>query len=152
MKLILAADHGGKAAKDEIAIWLHSQGYDIFDAGAHILDPADDFPDFVAAALTRWRQDQTARLILWCKSGAGVCIAANRLPGIYCNLALSPDQVAAATADDQLNALALAANYMDISVQKSCIDVFLHTKKNEAARFTRRLAKVDNLCKSSRPF
>ena len=49
MTLIVAvgADHGGFSLKVELVPWLQSQGYQVLDQGAHSLDLADDYSDFV---------------------------------------------------------------------------------------------------------
>ncbi len=146
MQIILAADHGGFKNKQLINDWLITQGYDTVDAGAFMFDAKDDFPDFVATAITLAQAEtkEKSKIILWCKSGAGVNIAANRFPGIYCGFGYSAEQVAAATRDDHLNALALASEYISIEEQKKMIEAFLETAASEAARFTRRLKKLED--------
>ena len=46
MRVVIGADHGGYALKDELKAFLESLGHEMIDVGAHTLDPADDFPDF----------------------------------------------------------------------------------------------------------
>jgi len=156
MKVIVAADHGGLTIKDKVAVWLGKTGYEVLDVGATKFDPDDDFPDVVRAAVKTWKQNPEAKMILWCRSGAGVAIAANRYPGVYCGLGISDQQVAAATRDDHLNALALAADFTSPAMQKLMIKTFLHVSASQEARFARRLAKIDQYareeteqCKSS---
>ena len=43
----LAADHGGFLLKAELARALRAYGCDVVDFGAHQMEPADDYPDFV---------------------------------------------------------------------------------------------------------
>ena len=144
MQIILAADHGGFKNKALINDWLAELGYDTVDAGAFMLDPKDDFPDFVATAVTLMQSNtEETKMILWCKSGAGVNIAANRFTHIYCTLGLNAAQVAAATRDDHLNALALASDYTSLTAQKEMIETFLVTPPSGAARFQRRLEKIE---------
>lgn len=145
MQIILAADHGGFKNKEIINDWLIEQGFETVDAGAFMFDNKDDFPDFVSTAITLAQadEDQDSKIILWCRSGAGVNIAANRFPQIYCGFGLCPEQVAAATRDDHLNALAFASDYVPIEEQKAMIEVFLHTNYSQAARFARRLNKIE---------
>ena len=47
MRIGIAADHGGFALKNAIASKLRSSGHEVVDFGAHALDLADDYPDFV---------------------------------------------------------------------------------------------------------
>ena len=44
MRVVIGADHGGYALKDELKGFVESLGHEVIDAGAHELDPADDFP------------------------------------------------------------------------------------------------------------
>ena len=147
MRIILAADHGCFNCKKQIGEWLKQQGHEVVDVGAHGADPGDDFPDFVRAAVAQFWQEENAKMILWCSSGVGVNIAANRHEGIYCGLALTVEQVRTATADNNLNALAIAAEYTLIDKQKQLIKTFLTTPKAHEERFARRLAKVDRFAR-----
>ncbi|NCU32108.1 MAG: RpiB/LacA/LacB family sugar-phosphate isomerase [Candidatus Moranbacteria bacterium] len=145
MQIILAADHGGFKNKEIISEWLSEQGHDVVDAGAFLFDPKDDFPDFVSTAVTLSQaEEEETKMIFWCRSGVGVDIAANRFPEIYCGFGYSVEQVIASTRDDHLNALALASDYVPLEKQKEMIEAFLGTPASEAARFERRLKKLED--------
>ncbi len=47
MRVGLAADHGGFGLKEELVAHLREAGHEAIDFGAHMLDPDDDYPDFV---------------------------------------------------------------------------------------------------------
>ena len=47
MQVGIAADHGGFELKAELMASLQAAGYELVDFGAHRLDPADDYPDYV---------------------------------------------------------------------------------------------------------
>lgn len=146
MQIILAADHGGFKNKEVINEWLTEQGYETVDAGAFLFDPKDDFPDFVSTAVTLMQAEgkEEVKMILWCRSGVGVDIAANRFPEVYCGLGYCVEQVVAATRDDHLNALALASDYVPLEKQKEMIEAFLETAASGGARFARRLKKLED--------
>ena len=143
----MAADHGGYEAKQQLSAWLQEQGYQVLDAGAKTYDADDDYSAWAQAAVKQWQQLPEAKIIAWCKSGTGMNIALNRAPGVYATIGWDPEQLAAAVADDHVNALALPAEYIDVSTQKALIDVFLSTKGATAERFVRRLAAVENIGK-----
>ena len=46
MRIGIASDHGGFALKTEIAAKLGGAGHEVFDFGAPLLNPADDYPDY----------------------------------------------------------------------------------------------------------
>jgi ribose 5-phosphate isomerase B len=43
----IAWGHGGFALKEQMAESLRGAGYEVVDFGAHQLNPADDYPDFI---------------------------------------------------------------------------------------------------------
>ncbi|MFM8983747.1 MAG: RpiB/LacA/LacB family sugar-phosphate isomerase, partial [Spartobacteria bacterium] len=47
MNIGIATDHGGFALKEELVARLRKAGHELLDFGAHSLEPADDYPDFV---------------------------------------------------------------------------------------------------------
>ncbi len=147
MKIILGADHGGFEDKNQLKTWLEERGWTVLDVGAEAYESEDDYPDMVAAGVAAWREvkaaGEEAKMIFWCKSGAGVNIAANRQRGVYCSLGLSEEQLAAASKDDALNALALASEYQSLEEQKGLIEIFVATAGSSEARHWRRLNKVD---------
>lgn len=151
-EIIVAADHGGFEQKKLVSTWLADLGHHVFDAGASELIPSDDFPDYALRAITRWQENPEAKIIAWCRSGVGMSIALNRLAGIYAGFAISHQQVAAATKDDHLNALVFASDYQPSTWQKEIITIFLQEPASMAAKYLRRLQKVDALVKFNDDF
>ena len=47
MRIGIAADHGEFFLKGQLEESLRSSGYEVVDFGAHELNPADDYPDFI---------------------------------------------------------------------------------------------------------
>ena len=77
MRVVIGADHGGYALKDELKAFAESLGHEVVDVGAHELDPADDFPDFTAAVAAAVASGEAARGVMICGSGVGASVAAN---------------------------------------------------------------------------
>lgn len=48
MKISIASDHAGFELKAYLVERLRTQGYDVFDRGAHELVPGDDYPFYIA--------------------------------------------------------------------------------------------------------
>lgn len=145
MKIILGADHGGYNTKEKHQTILQAQGYEILDAGAHHYDDQDDFPDFVSQAVALFRQYPASKIILWCRSGIGVSLSANRHPDIYCGLGFNVQQLIRATSHNHLNALALASDYLSFDLQQELINAFLTQKPANEAKYLRRLQKINHL-------
>lgn len=144
MKIFLATDHRGFHLKEDVKEWLATMGHEIVDMGNHEYDQNDDFPDFVGPAATQVVADQ-ARGIIFCGSGAGAEIAANKIKGARAGLGLVKEQVMAARADDDLNILVIAADFVGKDRAQEMIEAFLQTEFKNEERFVRRLAKIKAL-------
>lgn len=146
MIVYLAADHRGFVLKEELKLWLIDSGVAGEDLGADSPDPADDYPMFarrVAEAVLREQKNgEEARGIVICGSGVGVDIVANRYHGIRCGLGFTKPQVVAARRDDDINVLALAADFIDLTQAKVLIKAFLETTFSQDERYIRRIADM----------
>lgn len=151
MRIFLGADHRGFALKEKLKPWLVSLGHDVMDCGNSVYDKGDDYPDFsfaVAGSVTKERSESVtgslprAMGIVICGSGVGVTIAANKVRGARCSTGISAREVKRGREDDDLNILAISADYMSERQAKGMIDVFLATPFTGDARHTRRLQKI----------
>jgi ribose 5-phosphate isomerase B len=83
-----------------------------------------------------------SRGILICGSGAGMAIVADKFPGVRAVLASSGDQAYDARRDDDVNVLALAANFTGLEDAVKIVQAFLSTPTGTADRYKRRLQKI----------
>src|SRR5215471_8294526 len=80
MKIALGADHAGFELKENIR--QHLAGIaDVQDFGTSALESVD-YPDFARAVAEAVAAHQADRGILFCGTGIGMAIAANKVPGI----------------------------------------------------------------------
>lgn len=143
MHIYIGADHRGFALKEQLKEWLQAAGQEVTDCGNTRHDPDDDYPDFslkVAEHVAAHGQD--ARGIVVCGSGVGVTISANKVKGIRATTAISTAEVQHARSHDDLNVLAISADYTQPEQAKDMIDAFLHTDFSTAPRHQRRLQKI----------
>ena len=143
MKIFIGADHRGFELKNNLFAALQSQGHDVIDCGNTQLDPDDDFVLFAREVAEKVLADEASLGIAICGSGVGVSIAANRIRGIRCGLALSPEQVAHARQNDHTNMLALASQFMTPETISACVNSFLSNTPNESPRYTHRNMMLD---------
>jgi ribose 5-phosphate isomerase B len=149
MTIYLGADHRGFAMKEILKAMLTGDGYDVVDCGAAALDPSDDYPDYAKAVAEAVGKNSGVgdesdgdRGIVVCGSGIGIDIAANKFPGIRCALPAAPDQIYAARHDDNVNVLALAADFTDGETAKKIVKTFLSTPFEKEERYRRRIKKI----------
>lgn len=151
MKVFIGADHRGFAPKEKLKPWLLELGYDVIDCGNAVYDKGDDYPDFsfaVAGSVTKGQSQSVPGSIpklmgiVLCGSGVGVTMAANKVRGARCSTGISAEEVKRGREDDDLNILALSADYISERQAKDMIAAFLTTPFTGDARHVRRLEKI----------
>ena len=80
--IYLGADHRGFGLKGAIKEKLKLHNFDVVDIGAHNLEEGDDYPEIAFSVAQRVSKDEKSFGILFCGSGAGMCITANKAPGV----------------------------------------------------------------------
>jgi ribose 5-phosphate isomerase B len=142
MKLVIAADHAGFSLKEEMRVALEVQGHEVVDLGAFNTEPSD-YPDFAEAVGKALQAGQAERGILICGSGVGVCVAANKMPGIRASMCHDTYSAHQGVEHDEMNVLVLGARIVGSALAKELITAFLHaTFQSQEERFVRRLNKV----------
>jgi ribose 5-phosphate isomerase B len=146
MKIYLGADHNGFHLRNSLINYLKRAGYDVVDEGDGKLDPEDDFPVFAArvAHHVLSSHDHTAKGIVICGSGQGVCMAANRFKGIRAALGYNRKTIRSARNDDDANVLCLPADILTKDEANLLVETFLNTPFANAPRFVRRLKEIDD--------
>ncbi|MCA9308056.1 RpiB/LacA/LacB family sugar-phosphate isomerase [candidate division WWE3 bacterium] len=145
MKIYLAADHGGYNLKESVHKWLVEKGYAVQDMGAHEYNPNDDYPDFIIPAMKLVQQDPKAKGIVICRNGVGVSIAANKFANIRAALTFEPKHVVTAVTDDNVNVIALPADFITKEKAYEILEAWLNTKYSQEERHNRRLQKVSTI-------
>ncbi len=144
MTIFIGADHRGFELKDQIIEYLQAKNIRTEDLGNYEYDPQDDNPVYAQKVAQAVLQNPDEHLgIVICGSGVGVSIAANRYKGIYCGIAINPDQVKSIREHDHINVLSLAADYQTFDEVKKMIDIFIETPKNQQKKYARRLKIID---------
>lgn len=141
----IGADHRGYQFKEKIKTWLTEWSYDYEDLGAFEYNKDDDYPDFAKAVGEKVAANAVSKGVLVCGSGIGVAIAANKIKGIRAGTAASMEQVKASVNDEDLNVLAISADYTSEAVAREIIKMFLETKFSGAERHIRRINKTRDL-------
>jgi ribose 5-phosphate isomerase B len=125
LKLVIASDHAGFALKEEIRAYLAKAGHEVADLGAYSANLPDDYPDYaekVGLALTR---GEAQRGILICGSGVGVCVAANKIPGIRAGICHDTYSAHQGVEHDNMNVLVLGARIIGPAPAFEIVDRFI---------------------------
>jgi len=150
MRIALAADHRGYAAKRRLAQVLRQWGHEVEDFGCHTAARSSDYPDFAVPAAGAVAGGRFDVAILLDGSGIGMCIAANKIAGI--RAALAHDEVTAHIAREQIhcNVLCLGADLLSEAGLTRIVQVFLNTQFGEG-RHARRVEKLKALDRGAPP-
>jgi ribose 5-phosphate isomerase B len=143
VKLVIAADHAGFSLKEEVRAFLAKGGHDIADLGAYTGDLPDDYPDFAEKVGDAIRRGDAPRGILICGSGVGVCVAANKIPGIRAGMCHDTYSAHQGVEHDDMNVVVLGARIIGSELAFEVVNAFIGARfiANEE-RFTRRFNKV----------
>ena len=143
MKIVLAADHGGYLLKEEIKTALTEQGYEIIDLGTYS-EESVDYPYYGKLAGDYVTSGKAERGIVFCGTGIGISIAANKVHGVRCAVAVDDERVRLASAHNHANMLALGGRFTDTAAALRYIDIWLNTPW-EGGRHDKRVAMLDEM-------
>ncbi len=143
LRIALGADHGGIDLKQAVHAHLTKKGYIVSDFGAFSHDSVD-YPDFAETVCHHLIAGESDFGILFCKSGIGMSIAANRFPQIRAALLDNAADAAVTRQHNNSNVLCLASNHVEVSAVANIVEAFL-TTSFERGRHERRVEKLDHL-------
>ncbi len=142
MKIAIASDHAGFPLKEEIRQYVAKLGHEVQDLGAYNAEPSD-YPDFAEKVGKALMAGTAERGILICGSGVGVCVAANKMPGVRAGMCHDTYSAHQGVEHDQMNVLVLGARIIGTSLAEECTLAYLNAKFIATEeRFVRRLNKV----------
>jgi len=141
MHVYLAGDHAGFDLKAAIAAHLTAAGHTVQDFGT-TGTASCDYPDYVhPLALAVNAAPDTARGILVCGSGNGVCLTANKYPHVRAALVWLEELAALARQHNNANVLCLPARFIGQDIALKAVDAFLQTDF-EGGRHQGRVGKI----------
>ena len=146
MRIAVGSDHRGYQIKSKIADLLRRLQHEVVEVGATDAESVD-YPDVASSVAERVSRGEADRGILICGTGIGMCIAANKYPGV--RAAPCHDDLTAEMSrrHNDLNVLCLSADMLGERLIDRMVEIWLATEF-EAGRHARRLEKISGLEKS----
>jgi ribose 5-phosphate isomerase B len=147
MKVAVGSDHAGFALKEVIKEYLKTFPVEVEDFGAFSPEPVD-YPDVaqkVAEAVSRQSVD---RGILICGTGIGMCMSANKFPGVRAALCHEPVSAYFSRAHNDANVLTMGGRIVGSELAKGIVKIWLE-QAFEGGRHARRVEKMkafDHAC------
>ncbi|HEY7476136.1 MAG TPA: ribose 5-phosphate isomerase B [Vicinamibacterales bacterium] len=143
MRIALGADHAGVALKDQIKALLDERGDTYTDFGTSSRDPVD-YPDYAVKVAREVSSGAFDRGILFCGSGIGMAIAANKIPGIRAAPVVDETSARLSREHNDANVLSLGERLTPVEQARKFVEIFLDTPFAEG-RHRKRVDKIDAL-------
>lgn len=143
MKIILGSDHAGLDLKEKIFQHLRENGFSIEDIGTYTPESVD-YPLYAQKVARSVAEGNADRGILICGSGLGMCIAANRIPGVRAVPVSDPYAAKMSRRHNDSNVLCLGARFLGQDMAMEIVDTWLN-ESFEGGRHQRRVAMMDQL-------
>ena len=146
MKIALGADSAGRPLLDVIAAYLSGRP----DLSVSDLSKAGYYADVAAEVSQTILAGEHDRGILFCGTGIGVCISANKVPGI--RAALTHDTYSAERAAKSNNAqiITMGARVIGPELAKAIVETWLKAEFDPAGPSAANVAAIDKLDQSTR--
>ena len=139
-KIFLSSDHGGFELKEKVKIFLINNNFAYEDLGCSSLEPVD-YPDFAKLLSKKIKDKNNSKGILFCGTGIGISMAANRFPHIRAALCTSVEMASKSRKHNDANVLALGGRILEDNLALEIVKEFLHTDF-EAGRHSLRVDKI----------
>ncbi|MDR0521437.1 MAG: ribose 5-phosphate isomerase B [Planctomycetaceae bacterium] len=142
LNLIIGSDHRGVSTRMKLTEYLRQKGYSVTEFGP-ALDAASptDYPDVAAEIARSISRGENDRGILICGTGIGMCIAANKFPGIQAAPVIDELSAELSRRHNNLNILCLAGDMLNEEQMMQIVQIWL-TVPFDGGRHERRIEKI----------
>ncbi len=149
MKVFIGADHAGFELKERLKSSLplfkgelEGETPFIVDLGPTSLIPDDDYPAIAKAVAEAIAKEPGSVGILSCANAVGVCVVANKTPGIRAGVGFSIEAARTMRSDDDANILCIPGRIPIMDDAVEIAKTFLQTKFSNEERHKRRIAHI----------
>ncbi|MDO5716347.1 MAG: ribose 5-phosphate isomerase B [Tissierellia bacterium] len=143
MKIGFGSDHGGIDLKLQLMEALAEEGYSCFDYGSFEGERVD-YPDYAKKIGLALRAKDIDLGLLFCGTGIGISIAANKIPGVYCANVSEEFSARMAKEHNNANCLALGGRTLGRELALSIVRTFLEAEF-QGDRHKKRLDKIKKM-------
>lgn len=140
MKVALSSDHRGFQAKSKLKAKLARDNHETHDFGCDS-GQSCDYPDLAIPAALGVASGEFDTAVLFCGTGIGMSITANKVNGIRAAVCHDEVTVELARKHNNANVLCLPADLLNDELLLRMVDVWLRTEF-EGGRHARRLDKI----------
>ena len=144
MRVAIGCDHGGFIIKEAVIKAVRDLGHDPIDLGTTNTERVD-FPDYAEKVGKAIINGQADRGIAICGSGVGVCIAVNKMKGIYGGLISNVYSAHQGVEHDAMNVMCLAGMMIGPALAQELVTSFLNAEPWDVDPYKNRIEKIKRI-------
>ncbi len=144
MRIACGFDHAGFPLKEVVLATLREAGHEPIDLGTNSTEPVD-YPDVALAVCRAVRGGEAERGVVVCGSGAGVAVAAAKVPGIRAATVHDTYTAHQGVEHDDMNVLCMGARVIGSNLAHDILLAYAAASFTGEERHRRRLAKIETI-------
>jgi len=148
MKIAIGCDHLGLPLKEEIAALLRERNVEFQDYGVSSAEKVD-YPDIAEKVAHAVQAGEFDRGILVCGTGAGMAIAANKVPGIRAAVVHDPYSAERSRKSNNAQIMAMGSLIVGPQVARMLVSIWLESEF-QGGESTRKVEKITQIEKKYR--
>jgi ribose 5-phosphate isomerase B len=150
MKIAIGCDEAAVGMMDMLRAYLREKGtIELLDFGVFNADPVD-YPDIALQVAEAVAAGQAERGILVCGTGIGMCITANKVPGVRAALCHDTYSAERARKSNDAQVITMGARVIGPELAKSILDAWL-ASEFAGGRSAPKVAKMNAVDDKYRP-
>ncbi|WRS26599.1 ribose 5-phosphate isomerase B [Oscillospiraceae bacterium MB08-C2-2] len=141
--IAIGSDHGGFALKEEVKLYLDQLEVPYKDFGTHT-ETSCDYPVIAEAACRSIQSGECEKALLFCGTGIGISIAANKMKGIRAACCSDTFSARFTRLHNDANVLCMGGRVVGAGLACELVDAFLNSEYL-GERHARRVAMITEL-------
>ncbi|MEW6034036.1 MAG: ribose 5-phosphate isomerase B [Chloroflexota bacterium] len=142
-RIVVSSDHAGFQLKQAIKGLLQDLGYQVEDVGAYSTEPVD-YPEYTRRAAEKVASGEYSRGIVFCGTGQGDAMVANKVPGVRAALCWDTFTAELSREHNDANVLVLGGWITGEWLAREIVRVWL-TTPFDGGRHQRRLEQMQTI-------
>lgn len=143
MKIAIASDHVGLELKQGIINYFNDIGVEYHDFGTFTSQRCN-YPEFALKAALAVTSGEFEKGLLFCGTGVGISIAANKVKGIRCVVCSEPYSASLSRRHNDTNMLAIGSRVVGLDLAIMIVQSWL-SEKFEGGRHSVRVEQISQI-------
>ncbi len=144
MKLVIANDHAAVEFKYTVKEYLESLGHEVVDIGSTDPSCRDNYPEFGKKAGEMVAAGEVDGGVLICGTGAGICMAANKIKGVRAASCSDPVTARLVKEHNHANIIGFGERIIGPEMAKAILDAWLNAEYS-GGRHQERVDMIDQI-------